>query len=176
MHRAICALGLTLTLCSTLSAQDRVRSAKDFSFEGIGFSTSLDSFKKAKPEATDISKSDDKKKGVSFMSVGKNAAGTTAIFCFLDQDLYAIKLNYNSSIIKPRLIIERFEGALGKPDSKEPGTNPKRIIYIWNVKEANRNITVHDVYKETWVEVADNKLEDKLDERIKKARTGENPK
>jgi hypothetical protein len=133
-----------------------IQAAKDFAFEGLAFRTSLAQFKKRHPEAQAAPGSGGVPGVERFLIPSKEAKAVLVGFC--EGRLYEMRVDYAGGEVCDEVLLGRFVKAFGKADAYSPGViteNPLEYQLIWNIRGADRLITMHRTRQRTRIHVLD---------------------
>ena len=130
--------------------EEQVRAAKDYAFNGISFSTSVNDLKKLYPKLTAIK--DGTEAGLKLETYvineaeGAKPADALCLY-FCDGALYKMKLLYTDDMVKGMgglgVLVGRVANKFGKPDEDSLGIiseDPPKLDTHWGIKDAGRRI------------------------------------
>jgi len=148
------------------------QAAKDFKFEGVSFSTSLDQFKRMYPGAR-RGQDTDEKLGVEQYLLSSEVASLVS-FHFFDGNLYEMRILYDvqkvNKIGGDEVLLTRLQDKFGTPDADSPGVikkEPFEFRMEWSMKDAHRFVVMRGEAKFTRIDVIDTEVNTKM---VKKKR------
>jgi len=131
MHR-LAFLASALILAGPIQAQQTKLST--FAFEGVSLTSSLAQFKLKKPDAQYVPASSEKANGLASYVVANSKSSSGAMFNFLDDKLYNIRVLYQADRINKMGGADQFYkklvAAFGEPSDIQ--TNDKAISVSWS--------------------------------------------
>jgi hypothetical protein len=169
--------GATVVCTGDERTKEQIKAAKEFTFEGIPFSTTLEQFKKKHPSATP-GEDTDSKIGVAEFRFDSDAA-TIVSAKFFQGKLYRITMLYEgvklSNVGGSEALLERLTKKFGKPDANSRGIISKGPLEWegqWAIPDASRFVKIHAALGSVEIGVADTAIYDKLLAKRKASNSG----
>jgi hypothetical protein len=160
--------------------EEQTKAAKEFKFEGVSFSTTLEEFKTAHPDAELQAEDSDKKIRLEVYLADSEAASILMVK-FFDGQLMEMRILYDVKKVNKiggwEVLLERLVDKFGKADADSLGYDKeeKKAQLDWTFKKANKVVTFLAVERKNHfrVDVEDTEIAKKMrDAKAKSADTG----
>jgi hypothetical protein len=153
---------------------EQTKAAKEFTFEGVNFSTTLGKFKELFPGAKKYDEQTDTKVGTAAFITPVKAASILHCYFFKD-NMHGMRIIYYAEKVNkiggPFVILDRLKEKFGEADAdRTVRVGPPLLIKVrWTMKDAKRFISVYVDERLTQVDIIDTEVHDKIREAQKKA-------
>ena len=155
--------------------EQQTKAAKDFKFEGVSFSTSLEEFLKMCPDARPFDGGTNDKVGTrAFQAQSKSA--TCVVFFFFDGKLCEMRILYQQAELNKLggldVVLGKLVEKFGKAEADSAGVisrTPFKAYLKWRVTDAKKFVELNVEEKYIRVDVTDTDVQGKMQEKQKKA-------